>query len=74
MQAGWPDEFSEKNRPKYKPNQFLPKLTFNFFVEKSSPKIGTTTVIFKELLNHPIGKNSPNLVTLHAEARGSQQC
>jgi hypothetical protein len=36
-------------------------------VERRSPKIFDTSLIFEKMLkvnNHPIGENSPNLVTL----------
>jgi hypothetical protein len=40
----------------------------HFTVEKSSPIIGATSVIFKKKLpkksSHPMGENSANLVTL----------
>jgi hypothetical protein len=46
---------------------FRKKIVRNFYREKRSPKIRATSVIIKKLPkvnNHPIGENSPNLVTL----------
>jgi hypothetical protein len=56
-----------KKSPKMSPKTFFPKLTHPFFRGKNGPKIWATSVIFQKLPknnNHPIGKNSPNLVTL----------
>jgi hypothetical protein len=47
---------------------FLPKLMQNLFREKVAQKYGLTTTIFKQLpevSSHPMGPNSPNLVTLN---------
>jgi hypothetical protein len=55
-----------KNRPKYSPNRVLTKLLHNFYGGK---KKLTKFVYFcnkklPKVNNHPIGENSPNLVTL----------
>jgi hypothetical protein len=58
-----------KNRPKCSPSHILQNKYKNFTIEKSSPEILATFVIFKKLSkenNHPLGENSPNLVTLAA--------
>jgi hypothetical protein len=41
-------------------------------VKKRNPKVSATSVIFKKISkvnNHPMGENSPNLVTLVAGKR-----
>jgi hypothetical protein len=58
---GWPDAFM-KQSPKIEAKTLLTKI----FSEKSSRIIYDTYIIFKNLPkipNHPIGENSPNLVT-----------
>jgi hypothetical protein len=62
----WPDEFA-KSRPKCSPIHFLLKVIDKFYRGKSSPVICASSLIFTKLPkvnSHPIGKNSPNLVTL----------
>jgi hypothetical protein len=58
----------KKNRPKCSPNHFFHKINREFFsVDKRVTYIWATCKIFNkvlELTNCPIGKNSPNLVTL----------
>jgi hypothetical protein len=56
-----------KSRPKCSPNLFLSKLMHKLNRWKRGPHIGGTFVVFKKLPkvnNHPMGKNSHNLVTL----------
>jgi hypothetical protein len=38
-EAGWPDEFVKKNRPKYSRTLVLSKLSITFTLERSSPKV-----------------------------------
>jgi hypothetical protein len=57
----------QKSRPKCSPTHVLSKVTHNLTVEKYSPKIWATSVIFKKMYkysNRPIRENSPNLVTV----------
>jgi hypothetical protein len=52
------------------PKIFCENEYLTFTVENSTLKFWATSVIFKKLLkvnNHPIGENSPNLVTLLAK-------
>jgi hypothetical protein len=65
--AGRPDEFVKKSPKCSSTHFFLKNNLLSFTVNKSSPIIWATSVIFKRLSkvnNHPIGEKSPNLVTL----------
>jgi hypothetical protein len=56
-----------KNSTKCGATLIMSKILHLFFGGKSGPEIWATFVIFKRLPkenNHPIGENSPNLVTL----------
>jgi hypothetical protein len=57
----------EKNRPKFIPIYFHQTYCTTFTVAKKCPTIGATSVMFIKLPKvnyHPLGENSPNLVTL----------
>jgi hypothetical protein len=55
-----------KDRPTCSPNHFTQKLLHNLNHGKSGPQIWATYVTFNQLskVNHPMGENSPHLVTL----------
>jgi hypothetical protein len=64
---GWPDEFLRKS-PNMLPNPFI--LQHKFYLEKCSTTFWATlwSPFNKkaQINNHPIGENSPNLITLLA--------
>jgi hypothetical protein len=68
VKAGWPDKFVKITQNVAQPDFWQNKcLTYTFPGEKSSPKIWATSIFIKKLPkinNHPMGENSPNLVTL----------
>jgi hypothetical protein len=68
---------SRKSRPNCCPTHYISILTRNRYHGKWNPKESATFVILTNLLevnNHPLGENSPNLVTLFQPLPTCCQC